>query len=863
MKLIVTILFCSFLFVLQLNAQISQPTNFRVLTPTQNPLIIRMLWNYNPNETQASKFVFRYAIGAQSTFDTTTFRSTGIFTFPFNPGRTNYDTIVTLAAFQTVLNQGVYSFTIEARNNDNSVISAPSNIVIVDYNGQNPPKVTFNLDHKRGVCIDSTYSYTCKATSSDGVNDIVYELLESPAGMTINSQTGELNWTPTNVGLHKVRVLGYKESNPSSSDRINYRISVANCDKDTSIIRFLNYPPSEVCVDKQYTYNVAAVTTFQQQIVYELVSPQNLGIELLPDGRFTWTPNKGNVGLTTIAIKASFSGLPNVSQIQRTMVNITDCNLQIPENVLCAVLNGTVKNEDGEPQNIVNGVVSAWRLDAIPNENAKKIFTAPVVNGQYNLQLPAGTNFLVKVYGDNLPEQWNGDVATAGQAVQFPINCTDSKTIDFTLSTVPTPPTSLFVVEGRVIAQKNCCSPLGATVHFLPIGNLGTQIPYTISVDCDPLTGRYVAELPSNFQYYAIARLDGYRSLFYDTVYDATTAKVISIASPNLNSIDFAMIACPGIANGVQGSIVSENGVPIQGTVIIFMTKDGAGVPVEPAISDVRSVNTDEFGSWFIKSVHPGEYMLLCIPFTKEYLPSYFAKNELLSQFPWVKGSKIIIDSVMFPDYCDFVLPERDGLRGLLPWGGKTSRKEAGLMKRGSGVEQPFSTITEPGVIILLKDNDGKVSDFAISDFSGSFSGRELSPGTFEYEADRVGFLTQSGSIDVGNGNNNNNEIELEKEEISVSVQEEPIQPQNTLKLGNPFPNPAKDLMTIELFSKGTEVKVELLTQTSEILSTIVQPMNIGSSFVSISTKSLPSGVYFVKITQGKESGVQKITIVR
>lgn len=862
MKLFCTILLCSLLFVLNSQAQISQPTNFRVLTPTQNPLKIRMLWRYNPTETNATKFVFRYANGAQSTFDTTTFKSVGIITFPFNKGRVLYDTVITLAAFQTAINQGVYSFTIEARNDDNSLISSASNIEVVNYNGQNPPKVNFDLNHNRFVCLDSQYVYTCQATSSDGVNDFVYELLESPNGMTIDSQTGELNWTPTSVGLHKVRVLGYKASNPSANDRVNFRISVGNCDKDSSIIRFQNYPPSEVCADKQYTYNVAAVTTFQQQIVYELLEPKNAGIELLADGKFTWTPNKSSLGLTNIAIKASFAGLPNVFQIQRTMVNITDCNLQIPENILCAELKGSIKDSDGDDIDLVNGVVAAWRLDAISNVNAKKIFTAPVVNGDYSIALPAGTNYLVKVYADNLPEQWNGDVSTASQAVQFPINCTDSKTIDFTLSTVPTPPTSLFVVEGRVSWHKND-SALGASVHFLPIGNLGIQIPYTISVDCDPLTGRYVAELPSNFQYYAIARLDGYRALFYDTVYDATTAKVLSIASPNLNNIDFAMIACPPIENGVQGSIVSEKGIPIQGTVIIFMTKNGDGVPVEPAIADVRSVNSDEFGSWYIKNVHPGEYMLLCIPFTKENLPAYFAKNEFMSQFPWVKGSRIVIDSVMYPDFCDFILPERDGLRGLLPWGGRTSRKEAGLMKRVSGVEQPFSTITEPGVIILLKDNDGKVSDFAISDFSGSFSGRELSPGTFEYEADRVGFLTQSGSIDVGNGNNNNNEIELEKEEISVSVQEEPIQPQNTLKLGNAFPNPAKDLVTLELFSKGSEVMIELLSQTSEVISSVVQPMNIGSSFVSISTKSLPSGVYFIKITQGKESGVQKITIVR
>lgn len=862
MKLFCTILLCSLLFVLESQAQISQPTNFRVLTPTQNPLKIRMLWRYNPTETNATKFVFRYANGAQSSFDTTTFKSVGVITFPFNKGRVLYDTVITLAAFQTAINQGVYSFTIEARNNDNSLISSPSNIVVLNYNGQNPPKVSFDLNHKRFVCFDSQYVYTCQATSSDGVNDFVYELLESPNGMTIDSQTGVLNWNPTSVGLHKVRVLGYKASNPSANDRINFRISVGNCDNDSSIILFQNYPPSEVCADKQYTYNVSAVTTFQQQIVYELLEPKNAGIELLADGKFTWTPSISSLGLKYIAIKASFAGLPNVYQIQRTMVNVTDCNLQIPENILCAELKGSIKDSDANKIDLVNGVVAAWRLDAISNVNAKKIFTAPVVDGDYTISLPAGTNYLVKVYADNLPEQWNGNVSTAAQAVQFPINCTDVKTIDFTLPTVPTPPTSLFVVEGRVSWRKND-SALGATVHFLPIGSLGTQIPYTISVDCDPLTGRYVAELPSNFQYYAIARLDGYRSLFYDTVYDATTAKVLSIASPNLNSIDFAMIACPPIGNGVQGSIVSESGLPLQGTVIIFMTKNGDGVPVEPAIADVRSVNSDEFGSWFIKNVHPGEYMLLCIPFTKEYLPSYFAKNELLSQFPWIKGSRIIIDSVMYPDYCDFVLPERDGLRGLLPWGGRTTRKEKGGLVKAGGFEQPLSTITEPGVIILLKDKDGKVSDFAISDKSGNFQGRELSPGSFEYEADRVGFLTQGGSIEVGNGNNGDNEIELEKEEITVSVQETPISNKSILQLSSPFPNPAKDLVSLEFVSNGTEATIELLSQTSELISTVVQSTTIGNTFVSISTKTVPSGVYFIKVRQGTKDGVQKITVVR
>jgi len=860
MKTLIAILFCSAFLVINTQAQISQPTNFRVLTPTQNPLIIRMLWDYNPNETNASKFIFRYALSAQSTFDTNTFKSTGVLTIPFNSGRSKYDTIVTLSAFQTALTQGIYSFTIEARSADNSLISDPSSIVVIDYNGQNPPKIFFTLDHKRSICIDSQYNYTCSAKSSDGVNDIVYELLEAPTGMTIDSLTGELDWTPTKIGLHKVRVLGSKASNRSASDRVNYRITVNNCDQDSSIIRFQNYPPIDVCVDKRYTYNVAAVTKLQGKIIYELLEPKPSNIEILPDGKFTWTPIQDQVGAVPIAIKASIEGLENVFQIQRTTLYVSDCNLQLPENVLCAVLSGTIKNDAGNPVNVSNGVVAAWRLDAIPNINAKKIFTSPIVNGAYSIQLPAGSNYLVKAYGDNLPEIWNGNVSIASLAKQFVFSCLDT-TIDFITPTVANSPEALFTVEGRV-SWKAKDSSLGATVYFLPIGNLGIQIPYTISAKCDPFSGRYIAELPSNFKYFAVAKLQSYRSLFYDTVYDAATAKILSSESQNLNSIDFRMIACPPIENGAQGSIISEDGNPVMGTVVAYMTKNGAGVPVEPAIADVRSANTDEYGSWFIKNVHPGEYMLLCIPFTKESLPAYFSKNSSISQFPWVKGTTIVIDSIMYPDFCDFVLPMRDGLRGLLPWGGTTSRKIKGGIVKGGGVETPFSTITEPGVIILLKDQDNKVSDFAISDFSGSFSGRELSPGTFEYEADRVGFLTQGGSFTIGTGDNQNNEIELEKDVIIVSVQE-PKFISTELKLGEPFPNPAKDLITFELNSVSNEVRIEILTSNSELISTQIQPSSIGSTFVSLSTKALTTGVYFIKVTQGTFVSVQKISIVR
>jgi hypothetical protein len=67
------------------------------------------------------------------------------------------------------------------------------------------------------------YSYDVDATSEEGL-DLVYELATAPGGVTINSGTGLINWTPTVTGVYPFDVL--VTSTASGTDAQNWTVTV-------------------------------------------------------------------------------------------------------------------------------------------------------------------------------------------------------------------------------------------------------------------------------------------------------------------------------------------------------------------------------------------------------------------------------------------------------------------------------------------------------------------------------------------------------------------------------------------------------------------------------------------------------------
>ena len=54
------------------------------------------------------------------------------------------------------------------------------------------------------ITVDVLYNYDVDATDPDGSDTLTYALTTSPVGMTINSATGVISWTPSTKGDYDV-----------------------------------------------------------------------------------------------------------------------------------------------------------------------------------------------------------------------------------------------------------------------------------------------------------------------------------------------------------------------------------------------------------------------------------------------------------------------------------------------------------------------------------------------------------------------------------------------------------------------------------------------------------------------------------
>jgi hypothetical protein len=70
-----------------------------------------------------------------------------------------------------------------------------------------------------------TYTYNVNATDPDG-DILIYSLINNPIGMTINSTTGLINWTPTSTGDYTVTVEVFDNGSPVESTTQSFTITV-------------------------------------------------------------------------------------------------------------------------------------------------------------------------------------------------------------------------------------------------------------------------------------------------------------------------------------------------------------------------------------------------------------------------------------------------------------------------------------------------------------------------------------------------------------------------------------------------------------------------------------------------------------
>ncbi|MFM7279023.1 MAG: putative Ig domain-containing protein, partial [Microcystis aeruginosa] len=165
--------------------------------------------------------------------------------------------------------------------------------------GNSPPKIISTPDTYAGL--DRTYKYEIIATDSD--NDTLrYQLINSPQGMTINENTGLIEYNPSQLGIQTIDILvsdGFGGFNSQS-----YQIQVL--EKYPNRSPQINTTPIKVVSNGDlYQYDVEANDPENTAINYNLtVKPNGMTIDA-NTGLITWQTQNTTNGDFQVTVTAT------------------------------------------------------------------------------------------------------------------------------------------------------------------------------------------------------------------------------------------------------------------------------------------------------------------------------------------------------------------------------------------------------------------------------------------------------------------------------------------------------------------------------------------------------------------------------
>ncbi len=145
------------------------------------------------------------------------------------------------------------------------------------------------------------YQYTAVAVDPDG-DPLSFSLREAPAGMTIDSATGLVRWTPTaaQTGVHTVTVLATDPGGARGGQQFSLLVTV----NTPPVIALTPPPPAAATLGARYYYDVRATDAEQQPVTYSLTqAPVGMAIDDL--GRLVWNPVATQLGSHTVDVQVA------------------------------------------------------------------------------------------------------------------------------------------------------------------------------------------------------------------------------------------------------------------------------------------------------------------------------------------------------------------------------------------------------------------------------------------------------------------------------------------------------------------------------------------------------------------------------
>ncbi len=188
---------------------------------------------------------------------------------------------VTLAATDPDGNQGKQSFTIRVTATPNRVpVFTATPVIYVAY--------------------PAAYAYTASASDADGDN-LLWELLQAPAGMTLNERTGAIAWKFSHQVNGKFRVRVQVSDQRGGLAKQNFELQVPVYGNGGPSIT--SRPASQVRAGQAYTYAVSATDPENEPLVYRLA--QGPASATWNGAQLSWQTSTSDIGVHELAIEVA------------------------------------------------------------------------------------------------------------------------------------------------------------------------------------------------------------------------------------------------------------------------------------------------------------------------------------------------------------------------------------------------------------------------------------------------------------------------------------------------------------------------------------------------------------------------------
>lgn len=311
------------------------------------PPVLAPIGNRNVNESQTLQFIVS---ATDPNGDPLSYSASGLPSgASFNPSTRTFSW--TPGYTQAGVYPGVTFTVTDGALNDSETIT-------INVNNMNRDPVITSTPPTSGA-EGSLYSYDVDATDPDG-DTPTYSLAVSPGGMTIDSASGLISWTPgyAQAGDHGVTVNVTDGLGGSAIQ--SWTISVAN----TNRAPVWSPVPSDQAIDEDgsLNYDVDATDPDGDPITYS-VNDSEFSID--GSGLLTWTPAPDWYGTRDIRLTASDGSLSVTADITITVNSINDAPVAVITSPAdsSAFVEGTLVDFDASGSSDVDDGIASYDWD--------------------------------------------------------------------------------------------------------------------------------------------------------------------------------------------------------------------------------------------------------------------------------------------------------------------------------------------------------------------------------------------------------------------------------------------------------------------------------------------------------------------